>query len=183
MVRRIALIVCLAGVSAVMGCKSGSHAESSATSGPGTVDGLDPNRPRDAVELYLDQMRLDIYRGKADLYNEVMNLSEDENDIFWEIYREYEAEYFAIGDRRVALLQEFVERTRTGTLDDAAASRIGGGLLDERAQMSALMRTYFDRISAELSPTRAVQFLQIEHRAAMVVDLVVASEIPLARTE
>ena len=182
MVRRIALLVCLAGVSAVMGCKSGSHADSSAMSGPGTVDGLDPDRPRDSVELYLDQMRLEIYRGKTDLYNEVMNLSEDENDIFWEIYREYEAEYFAIGDRRMALLQEFVERTRAGTLDDASASRIGSGLLDERDQTTALLRAYFTRISTELSPIRGVQFLQIENRAAMVVDLVVASEIPLVRT-
>jgi len=182
MVRRIALYVCLAGVPAmVMGCKSASHAESNAASAPGTVDGLNPDRPRDTVDLYLDNMRIEIYRGKTDLINEVMNLSEDENDTFWEIYREYEDEYFAIGDRRIALLQEFVDRRNAGTLDNAAASRIGTGLLDERDQMTALLRKYFDRISAELSPIRAAQFLQIEHRSNTVIDLVVASQIPLLK--
>lgn len=48
--------------------------------------------------------------------------------------------------------------------------------------MTAPLRRYHDRISTELSPIGATQFLQIEQRAATLVDLVIASEIPLVRT-
>jgi hypothetical protein len=170
------MIVCLAAAAMAVGCKSGSGNRAAAP------DRLDPERPRDAVDLYLDAMRVDLVYGKTRLINDVMRLSEEEDDIFWEIYRQFEEEYFAIGDRRLEALREFVDRTRQGTLDDASAHRIATTLLGERDEMTALLRRYHDRISTELSPIRATQFLQIEHRAATVVDLVIASEVPLLRS-
>jgi hypothetical protein len=46
--------------------------------------------------------------------------------------------------------------------------------------MLDLMQSAHGRIAKEVSPLRAAQFLQIEHRTNTVIDLVIASELPLA---
>jgi hypothetical protein len=54
---------------------------------------------------------------------------------------------------------------------------------DVESQRLALLRKYHDKIAAALSPVRAVQFTQIEHRMGTVVDLIIASDLPLVRTD
>lgn len=136
----------------------------------------------DHVNAYLQAMRADLREGKTGLINEVMRLSDEEDDVFWEIYREYEEEYFALGDRRLETIRKFVDVMKAGMLDDATAVRLARESLDQNEEMVALLRKYHARISEKLSPVRAAQFLQIENRVGTVIDLVVAAQIPLIRS-
>lgn len=133
----------------------------------------------DRVSDYLVEMRIELAKGKTDLVNRVMKLSDSEAEIFWEIFQAYEDEYFALGERRRMLEQDLSEQMRTGRLDGQDAVRLASAFLDLRDEMNDLLRRTHARISEELSPRRAAQFLQIEHRSATVVDLVLASELPL----
>lgn len=133
----------------------------------------------DRVSDYLVEMRIELAKGKTDLVNRVMKLSDSEAEIFWEIFQAYEDEYFALGERRRVLEKELSELTRKERLDDQAATRLASSFLDLREEMGGLLRRTHARMSSELSPRRAAQFLQIEHRSATVVNLVMASEMPL----
>lgn len=168
MVRRVVLTAVCVGLAVVLGAcaSSGNRA--------GVKYDFD-----DRVNDYLEEMRVELAKGKTDLINRVMNLSDSEAEVFWEIFQAYEDEYFALGDRRRVLELELSERTRTGRLDDQGAARLASAFLDLRDEMNGLLHRTHARMSAELSPRRAAQFLQIEHRSATVVDLVVASEMPL----
>ncbi|HBS28374.1 MAG TPA: hypothetical protein DEB06_02735 [Phycisphaerales bacterium] len=172
MLRKAMLIVTVVGLPAVLG--------GCASSGGGgrSGGGVDFD---DAVSKYLDTARIDLAEGKTDLINDVMNLSEAEAEVFWEIYQGYEDEYFALGERRAALERELAERAYRGTMDDPTAARLASDFLVLRGEMLDLLRRTHARLSAELSPRRAGQFLMIEHRMGTVVDLVVASELPLIR--
>ncbi len=137
----------------------------------------------DYVSTYLGAARADLRDGKVRLINDVMRMNESQSEAFWEIFREYEEEYFALGDRRMQMEKVLAERIMSATLDDIASTRLASGFLDLRDEMTALLRRYHARISNELSPIHGAQFLQIEHRMATVVDMVVSSELPMIRGE
>lgn len=134
---------------------------------------IDANEP---VQAYLATMRHELRDGKVGMINSVMRLSDQEAEVFWEIYQEYEAEYFELGERRRALEYDIAGRIRTRSMDNDAAARLAADYLRLREDQIALLRRYHERISKELSPLRAAQFLQVEHRTGTVVDLVVSSE-------
>jgi hypothetical protein len=163
-----AIVAGLCACGSLTGCATGTHS-------PRARDF------NDSVTEYLTTVRIDLVDGKTDLINDVMRLTDAEAEIFWEIYARYEDEYFALGDRRAALERELAERTSAGTLDDASAARLGAEFLNVRGEMLDLLRRTHARLSAELSPKHAGQFLQIEHRTETVVDLIVASQMPLVR--
>lgn len=171
MVRKAVLSVCVLGLAAG-GAGLGGCASSAKRSGHDA-------RFDDGVTDYLTSVRIDLVEGKTDLINDLMNLSPNEAEVFWEIYSEYESEYFALGERRRGLERELSERTLAGTLNDDSAARLARAFLELRREMLDLLTRYHARISAELSPIRGAQFLQIEHRTGTVVDLVVASQMPL----
>ncbi len=137
---------------------------------------------RDGIDVYVERWREELRDGKAGIINDVMRLTDEEDDVFWEIYQQYEQEYFALGDRRLETAAALVEAMREGALDDPTAARLAEQALGHREELTALLRTYHTRISEELSPVRGAQFLQIESRVQTVIDLLVAAEMPLIRT-
>src|SRR4051812_34083785 len=76
-----------------------------------------PSNP-DEARAYFETLRSEYNAGKVRTLNETMHLTVAEADKFWPIYREYEKDLAAVGDRKVALLTEFVGRHRAGTLND-----------------------------------------------------------------
>lgn len=137
------------------------------------------DRRYDPVYSYVDEVRSELSDGKAALINRVMRLSKDEGIIFWPIYNEYEDELFDLGDQRVELLGKFVKTQTDQTLDNAAARSLSNDWFKYETQRLELVKKYHERISKELSPLHAAQFAQVEHRVQIVIDLLLASEMPL----
>jgi hypothetical protein len=138
-------------------------------------------RKLDPVYAYVDSVRSDLSSGKVQIINQVMRLSPEESKVFWPIYHDYEEELFNLGDQRVELTRRFVTAQARSALDNQQASAIADGWFKYEADRLELLKKYHKRIAEELSPVRAAQFTQIEHRVGTVVDLVLASETPLVR--
>lgn len=170
MVRKAMALAGLLGLVAALAISGGCASQKKSHAG-GKFD--------DGVDEYLNTVRIDLVEGKTDLINDVMGLTGRDAEVFWEIYSEYENEYFALGDRRRELERELSERIWADTLNDQNAARLGRAFLELRRELLDLLTRYHERISSELSPIRAAQFLQIEHRTGTVVDLIVASEMPM----
>jgi hypothetical protein len=141
-------------------------------------------KPRSADRLreYVALLRSDLSDGKAHTINQVMDLSVDESRIFWPIYHDYEEELFANGDKRLELIKEYVKLHSTRTLTNDKARELSAAWFDFQSQQLELLKKYHAQIQKELSPIRAAQFVQIEHRFALVVDLMIASDLPLVET-
>jgi hypothetical protein len=140
-------------------------------------------RKSDPVYAYVDAVRNDLSDGKVQIINQVMRLTPEESKVFWPIYHDYEEELFDLGDQRVEVTRNFVKAQSGKAMDDKQATALADGYFKFETDRLELLKKYHKRISEELSPVRAAQFTQIEHRVGTVVDLVLASELPLVKNK
>jgi hypothetical protein len=131
---------------------------------------------------YAEVVRSDLKAGTARLYEEYLKLTDWEAKIFWPAYREFETALFKLSDQRTEVVRQILRLQQSGTFDEAAARPLAQRWFELQEARLKLLRKYHDQFAKELSPVRAVQFVQIEHDIALVVDLGLAAEQPLFGT-
>lgn len=139
-----------------------------------TAEAADEN-----IHHILDMMFSEINTSKIEMLNSVMQLTDTEADVFWPIYRQYEAELKELGFEKVGLLREFVEMTERGETDDAGWDSLAKRIIKNRERRLDLWEKYQKRIARKLSAFRAAQFLQVENQLAILIDLNIALEMPV----
>ncbi len=135
--------------------------------------------PPDPVQEYVDALRADLSGGKVQVFSGVMKLDAAQGNVFWPIYQDYETELFELGDRRMGTIRQFVVAQHSGTLDGAQAQELADAFFSSESERLELLKKYHGILSSELSPLSAAQFVQVEHRIATVIDLLIASQLPL----
>jgi len=133
--------------------------------------------PVDNSEQMIELVRTDIQKQRVAIIGDAMQFTADEAAMFWPIYEEYEAERSEIGDQRVVLIQDYADHFQTMT--DAKAGELGASALELEEARTALKKKYFNKLQSEMSPVIATRFLQVENQLTMVLDLQVASQVPL----
>lgn len=167
-------VVVVLGIAA--GCGSTPSAEGGTSSRKSGVLG-------DPAHAYMEAMRKELSAGKSQIYHEVMSPTVQEAAAFWPIYGEYEEQRLDLGDRRLEILKRFSQAYNAGKLDAAKSASIAAEFLKLQEEWLDLLKKYHAIIAKEVSPLQAGQFLQIEHRLATVIDLLVAAEMPLLRLQ
>jgi hypothetical protein len=133
----------------------------------------------DEVRASLEMFRSDLNTTKIRTINEVMKLTGPEAEKFWPVYRKYEQELVAVGDRKLALIREFATLHFGGTLDNRQADDLAVRWLKNTQERMDLWKKYHKQISKAVSPIRAAQFLQVENQLALFIDLNIAAEMPV----
>lgn len=132
----------------------------------------------DDVRAYFEVLRSDYNGTKIRTLNQVLKLTGPEAEAFWPIYRQYEKEMAKVGDEKLALIREFLNYRESGALNDKNAKALADKWLKNSQARLDLWKKYNRKLSKAVSPTRAAQFLQVEHQMALFVDLGIASEMP-----
>ena len=133
----------------------------------------------DDARAQLEVLRSDFNTYKIHTFNQVMKLTAAEAEKFWPVYRNYERELAAVGDRKLALIIEFMTHHKNGTLTDENSKAMAEAWLANVQERLDLWKKYHQQISEAVSPVRAAQFLQVENQMAIFVDLNIASEMPM----
>ena len=137
----------------------------------------DPAKARAEMDKAVDALRGDVRAGKADILGKTMALDSKQAAAFWPVYKQYEAEAQTLGNERVAIIQDLAEHF--DSLDDAKAK----GLLDRQVAFEekrlALTKKYKDEMLKVLPAKTVARFLQVDSRLNKLIDLTIASEIPL----
>jgi hypothetical protein len=109
-----------------------------------------------------------------------MQLDEKQARIFWPIYNQYEADLDKLGNEKLAIIQEYAANflTMTNEKADELAQRVMA--LDD--QRMALRRKYYDLMKKSLPAIVAVRFFQVENQIQLLVDLQIASNLPIIET-
>jgi hypothetical protein len=108
----------------------------------------------------------------------VMQLDPDEAAKFWPIYRDYDAELTKVNDLRVANIEEY---SRTyNQLTDAKADELIHNAMEYQKQRADLLAKYYDRVKQEMGAITAARFVQVEHQLLLIIDLQIASSLPVA---
>lgn len=131
----------------------------------------------DVADEFIDLLRSDLRADKQALVEYAMDLGEADAKIFETLYREYEAERTALGDRVMEMMEKFpeaYEMTGPTPIDTLAQEWLK--LQDDR---NKLTRKYYKKAQKQLSPRTAARWMQIEHRIRLLIDLQLASVYPL----
>jgi hypothetical protein len=138
-----------------------------------------PASPKEQnLKEYIQLLRHDVRSQKAAIMSVVMQLDPDQAAKFWPIYRDYDAELTKVNDLRVANIEEY-SRTYTHLTDEKADELIRAALSYQK-QRNELLAKYYDRVKQELGAITAARFLQVEHQLLLIIDLQIASALPVA---
>jgi hypothetical protein len=66
-----------------------------------------------------------------------------------------------------------------GSMTDQVATKLANGALDLDAKRNDLKRQYFQKFSQTLNPRIGARFLQIENQLEKIIDLQIASSLPV----
>ena len=129
------------------------------------------------IEEYIDLIRNDVKQQKAEIMGSVIQLSADDAAKFWPIYSEYDAELTKLNDLRTENTMEYA-RTYT-EMTDAKADELIKKAIDYQRQRSDLLAKYYVRVKDAIGAINAARFVQIEHQLLLIIDLQIASQLPV----
>jgi hypothetical protein len=130
------------------------------------------------LAAYAELLRSDVRAEKVAIITEVMGFTEAEDAAFWPIYREYDLEMAKLGDERVALIAEYAKNY--ANVNDELADRLASRALELEARRQELKGQVYQKVKKALSPLTAARFLQVEHQLQLLIDLQIASSLPIA---
>jgi hypothetical protein len=107
-----------------------------------------------------------------------MQLDPDEAAKFWPIYRDYDAELSKLNDLRVANIEEY-SRTYNQLTNEKADELVHNAMAFQK-QREDLLAKYYDRVKQEMGAITAARFVQVENQLLLVIDLQIASSLPIA---
>jgi hypothetical protein len=122
-------------------------------------------------------MRQDIRSERKKIVAANMPLNETEATRFWPVYDRYIAETIKVNDIRYALIKEYAGNYQTMT-DEQADSYVKRWLaLDQdNTQLRLKFIPEFEKV---ISHKKTALFFQIDRRVGMMIELQLASQVPL----
>jgi hypothetical protein len=124
-------------------------------------------------------MRQDIRAQRKKIIAANMPLTETEATRFWPLYDRYAGEIIKINDARYALLKEYAQSYSNMT-DDQADSFIKSWVGFDR-DTTELRLKYIPEFETVISHKKTALFFQIDRRLSMLVELQLASQVPLVQ--
>jgi len=163
---------CLAPL-VVLACCAGAFSQEKAPSAS-TTDTKEKN-----VEEYIELLRTDVRDQKDQIMGAVMQLDVDQAKKFWPIYEEYDVELTKLNKLRIANVLGYAQNY--GQMTDAKADDLIQNAFSYQKERSDLLAKYYDRVKASLGAIQAARFIQIENQLLMIIDLQIASSLPVAQ--
>lgn len=134
---------------------------------------------RDSLDRDIDLMRKDIRSEKKQIIAANLQLTDKEAEKFWPIYDQYTSELVKINDTKYGAIKEYA--ANYGTLTDDQAVGLTRKSLDVDAAVSQLRIKYMPIVSKVISGKKTSLFFQLDRRLVMLIDLQLASQVPLTQ--
>jgi hypothetical protein len=124
-------------------------------------------------------MRQDVRSERKKVVAANMPLTDMEATKFWPVYDRYIAETIKVNDVRFALLKEYAKNFDTATEEQADSFIKRWLALDQ--DNTQLRLKYIPEFEKVISHKKAAMFFQIDRRVSMMIELQLASQVPLVR--
>ena len=113
---------------------------------------------------------------KKAVVSEFIQLSDAQNQAFWDLYDQYETTRKENGKKRVALLLQYAEQYNTMT--DEQADAWTKEVIKLQTATDKLIVTYYNKIKKATSATVATQFYQIENYILTEIRMEILENVP-----
>ena len=152
-------------------------AQQKAPAAKSTKDAATDTREKN-VQEYIELLRSNVRQNKAEIMGAMMQLSAADAAKFWPIYSDYTEELTKVNDLRVANIEEYA--STYNDLTDQRADELVQKAMQYQKLRSELLAKYYDRMKQALGGVTAARFLQVESQLLLIIDLQIASSLPLA---
>jgi hypothetical protein len=129
------------------------------------------------IRAYIELLRSDVKRNKAEIVGQVMQLDAGDAAKFWPVYKEFEDEYTEFRNGVVSLILNYV--AKYDDMTPQVADQLATRLLDLEQQRNSLKRKYYQKFKTALDPIVAARFLQVENQLERILDLQITAELPV----
>ena len=129
----------------------------------------------------LNLLRQDLRAKRKQLIAANLKLTEAEAARFWPVYDQYIKELIAINDKKFALIQDYADNY--GRMTDFQSLLFIRNWLDSDIEATQLRQKYVPIVSKVLDGKKTATFFQLDRRIAMMLELQVASQIPLLQDQ
>jgi 1-aminocyclopropane-1-carboxylate deaminase/D-cysteine desulfhydrase-like pyridoxal-dependent ACC family enzyme len=137
------------------------------------------SQAQSSTDQDIELLRKDVRSQKKQIIAANMNLTDKESEQFWPIYDQYTAELVKINDEKYAAIKQFAQSY--DTLTDDQAKDLMKQALDVDASVAQLRLKYMPIFGKVISGKKTALFFQLDRRLVMLIDLQLASVIPLTQ--
>jgi len=121
-------------------------------------------------------LRSDLRSNRKQVVAANMKLTDVEAEKFWPIYEQYVNELVAINNAKYAIIKEYLQNTN---MTEEQADGLSKRWIEVDEQVVQLRLKYIPIFRRSLSAKGTAMFFQIDRRVQMMIDLQLASSIPL----
>lgn len=135
------------------------------------------SQAQNSTDKDIDLLRKDVRSQKKQVIAANMNLSDKESEQFWPVYDQYTAELVKINDQKYTAIKQFAQNY--DTLTDDQAEDLTKQALQVDQSVAQLRVKYIPIFAKVISGKKTALFFQLDRRLVMLIDLQLASAIPL----
>ncbi len=130
-----------------------------------------------AQQEVIELAKQDIRSGRMGLIATAMELTPEQQEVFWPLYSAYADEQDALLAKRIAMLQEF--SAIYDQMDDAAADEIAQTSFSIQRARAERRERYYKQFAEALGPVLAARFIQVDSQIATLMDFEMMRNTPL----
>jgi hypothetical protein len=122
-------------------------------------------------------LRSDLQADKNKVIADTMQFTDAESTAFWPVYRDYVRDQQKIGDERFQVVMDYAKNY--DTMNDDKAKDMVQRMINVEDETLNLREDYWPKFMKALGAKRAAKFYQVDNRITLMVNLQLASAIPL----
>jgi hypothetical protein len=131
----------------------------------------------EGLESEIELLRSDLKTDKVEIVKNALKIDGPKADAFWPIYRKYQLELDAIGDKRIALMKDYA--ANYDKMTDEKAKSLVKSALDLQSGRTSLLKKYYGNFAKVLGATDAAKLVQVESLVNSLIDVQVGANLPL----
>ena len=129
----------------------------------------------------LNLLRKDLRAKRKQLIAANLKLTDTEATKFWPVYDQYVTELIAINDKKFGIIQDYADNWGQMTNDQSLL--FSRQWLDMDIQTAQLRQKYVPIVAKVLDGKKTATFFQLDRRITMMMELQVASQMPLVQEQ
>jgi Spy/CpxP family protein refolding chaperone len=140
-----------------------------------------PQKPTEESQTTEDirLTRLQVNNERQALVTKGMDLTPNEMQHFWPLYRQYRSETSKVGDRMVALITTYADNYQNMT--NKVADKLLTEYVSIEQERARLKAHYLPKFKKVLPPKKVARFYQIENKLDTAILAEVTQAVPLTR--
>lgn len=130
---------------------------------------------------YIEVLRSVLKTEKKAAIAEVMQLNEQESEVFWPLYNEFNEKMYTVQSKRVKIIKDYA--ASYANMTDEKADELWTASMNFKQESLNLTKQYYKKFKKILPAGKAAKYFQAENKIAALVDYQLAADIPMVETK